>query len=302
MTRLRKYLRNLVKLGLLLSLPFICINCTLKEPTYNKSEVEQKIVASFKRELDLDVTTRIAENTLYVYIPTPEQIIEIARVQAPEEKKHAVWFINIKHEADRFLIEYAAKDLPASKVFFKNISFNYTPYAQKAMNKAYSSLFEALTDSEDGFDFFVVYIADISRGIEMKLTINERDLKKYYTGALPFMQFGTRVIVETTGNKQIIGDTEGDHIKHTSLNTVDFINDLFVYQLSYGIPRKDNSSITKEILKIFYEITTSYDFIDYLYVNLRDVLSEKETTYTYTEIENMFSSHAQPTQAAEPSF
>ena len=91
MTRLKRYLKNSASLGLLLSLLFSFSNCTLKEPPYKRSEVEERIIGTFQKDFGLEVTTRVAGDSLYIYVPVEGEFL--TTVQTPDLPKTDIKFL-----------------------------------------------------------------------------------------------------------------------------------------------------------------------------------------------------------------
>ena len=303
MKKSKRFSKNLARVVLLLNFLFFLPSCTLQKEPYDRTRVERKIVTGLKRGQDLDSLTHIEGNTLYIYAAVKEPILEIQPIptipgQGDAEREPLTFsFVDSTYEENKFKLLYeiqtSDEDQVAGRKFFKNITSNYSAYAQEIMSNIYLSLREVLTDSLEKFNFFVIYIADISRGIAMKTTINERDLKKYFTGLLPDFEFYKRVVIGVQGDKAIIDDSQAKHMEYKDIILGDFINELFVYTLSRGLPPPTQAAESpptpvEQIVKLFDKITSNYDFTTYRSLCLRDMATEEETCLSSGQIKEMF--------------
>ena len=289
MTKSKRYLKNSVKLVLLFSLLFSFSNCTRKEPPYKRGEVEERIIGAFKKDINIDVITKVTADTLHIYIPLKEELLHVIRSSAPPKKDISFFYADCAYKEDIFSIKYAAESIPLQKQFMENVTYNLTEYASNIMNKAYYLMQTALTDSKEHFDFFVVYMADTKNGIEMILTIQETDLKNFFGMALPFAEFNQRVIRQIRGDRKIIGDATARHIEFKGIEMKDFICDLVIQRLLYSNFESNKiDSIQEEILKIFYITVASYGFDEYEEVRLLDILNNTEELLFRYKIEEVY--------------
>jgi hypothetical protein len=289
MIKLKQYLKNSVRLGLLFSLLFSFSSCTLKKPVYKRSEVEERIVGSFKNEDGINAVTRVTKNTLYIYIPLTEKILHVVKSQPPPKRDISFFYVDCVLNKGSFLIQYAAESVPESKQFVENITYNLTEYASQIMNKVYYLLQTALTDSPEHFNFFVIYICDIKNGIEMRLTLQETDLKKFFGQALPMAEFNQRIVRLIRGSKDIVDDYTAEHVDFQDIKIEDFICDLIIQRLLYSRFQSSKiNSIQEEILKIFYITVKSYGFNAYEDVEISDVLNDTKDLFFRYKIEEVF--------------
>ncbi len=290
MKKLKVYLNSSIKLALLISLFSPLISCALQKPDYDKKRLKKKIISAFRNEHNIDVTPKSSGNTLHIYIPTSEEILKVSRVKNPEESQNkgvSFLFVNCSYNDRAFIIEYAAKDLPQTKQFYENVTFNFTNYAQGLMRQANLLLQDIRTDSEEHFNFFVIWIADIARGIRIKEIINEADLKMSSVGALPWIELNKRLVMNIKGDRKVIGNQAGTNMDYTDILLKDFINDLVSYTLQSARNFNADLSIQDNIVRTFYRITSSYQFEDYKYLKIKDILSDKTQVLFASEVEKI---------------
>lgn len=295
------------------SILILCAACTSNESLYNRSEVEEKIIDSFKESLELEPKTKIAGSTLYLYIPTEKTILKIDRIKSsflsePKEKdkkenssidqqkpiiSKAVnikpLYLDLTHKNTQLTIRYAVKEIPQTKAFVEGITPSYTEHASQIINTVYYSLYAALTDDEQKFNFFRVYICDISQGMSIDMTISEKDLKRQAVGGFPMGEFQKRIVSRTIGSQKIIGDIEGSHVNYIDIKPIDFIIDLLIYRTyNYGITIKKNSNLEDTLAEMLFKMTTYYEFFGYTQLTLKDILENNTVHFSYEELEDRF--------------
>lgn len=294
MTKLKIYLKNLAKLALVNSLFFSLISCSSPEKPFTRTDFKKEVISAFKQNNRIKAVTKFAGDTVYIYLPVTENLIRTQRVKKTgrKEKETKLAYVDSSYENETFTIKYATRDFPKPKSFFRNISFNFTDYANNLMRKSFFLLRRARTDSTEEFSFYVLYIANIKNGIEIKETIHEEDFKKSSIGVLPSFEFNKRIILEVIGNKEIVGDEKGKHIDYQDITMPYFINELLIYTLQRGgFPLGKEESTEKTIINTFHRITESYDFKDYQFVVLKNVLTGEEKVIFPAEIEEILASN-----------
>ncbi|MFO8052747.1 MAG: hypothetical protein R6U54_02145 [Candidatus Omnitrophota bacterium] len=272
MNRLKKYLRNSTKLALVTSLFVFFSSCILKKPSFEKDRLEQKIKNIINKDLGIKTVSKQVGKTLYIYIPVEKTVVRLIRSKK-DSNPPSVFDSFYKDEI--FILKYTDKNLPPQRKFFKNITTYFTDYMQSTQQRIMNILYGAINDISDDIDFFVIYISDISGGIEVKQTIFVKDLKRSAAGALPWMEFNKRVLIESIGDKKIIGDRLGEHLDYEEIKLGDFISDLLIYNL-FQSEKPKGQKVSDYAQEVFYQIVKDYKFNDYKYLLLEDVVSEKD--------------------------
>lgn len=288
------YFNKVRIIGLILCLLYPS-GCSLSPPAHTRSQIEKDIIAALKKDADVNATTRIVGKTLYVYIPTEKEILKLTRVTDPEKerKNTPLSFINSSYENKKFTLNYAYKNIPAKGITpSKNITYEFTDHGDYLRRQILQLLFsKAMPDNEEErFHFFVIYIADIIRGIEVKMTINEVDLKEFMLGLVPNFTFGKRMLLKVEGNKKISEDKSDRHIEYNDIFLEDFINELLAmvfYQdiNKIGEQNPETQNIEDFILNIFTDIIQHYNFKNYRQVKLHNLFTGKDRIVIPSEIE-----------------
>lgn len=293
----KQYLKNTVNLALLLLSSAVLLNgCTVAQkpqPPFERTEAEQRIRDTFKNDFGLNTIVRSADNTLYIYIPTETSIIRLDKSMSfggSGKKEPQLSFIHFDCEFkdNVFNASYATAALPEAKQFINNITYNYTLQTQEIMNKMYYMIYDSLSDRPGHYNFFKVIIADTKKGLEIKITFNETDLRKAIAGALPFFEFNRRVISEINGDNRIVGDTKGTHIDYQPIKLSEFICDLMIQYLRSGQDMVSDLTPEQIIQKRFYLLCQMYDFNEFLYMKTNDIVEKTESISSYDELHQLY--------------
>ncbi|MBD3263758.1 MAG: hypothetical protein GF375_01490 [Candidatus Omnitrophica bacterium] len=291
MSKSKKFLINSTKLALAGSLLIFLSSCTLQKPSFKDGQIAQKIKEAVKEGLREEPVIRMTDNVLYIYIPVARDVLRIIRAQGnlSEKEPEADSFhtFSSDYKDNIFVVRYTTKKFPPTESFYKNITFNFTPHVQNIQRRVTNILHGITGDIPEKIDFFVIIVADIYGGIEIKQTMYKTDFKRSAVGALPWMEFNKRVLVEVRGDTEIMRDVRGSHIDYKNIELPDFIADILIYNLSQKREFKEEK-YTDYIQKVFYRIVTDYDFENYRYLLLEDPMNEKETILFPFDIKKKF--------------
>lgn len=287
MMRLKQFSKNSVKPALPFSLILITIfifACSSEiPPTYKEKEIPNFIKKICKEEYNLNVTTRVVGNTLWVYAPIP-RIID--------------------------------KDYTITKEKFFDDEMN------DKLRKIMTSIGRVLISSDRAPEFYCLVISDIEeRGLDYTLIGNVMDVKKSYAGFIPWAETNRRYVRKLENAPLAIGDTEGTHIKPYDINLPEFLayqisqriedrfreDDLkYLYQINairahftpttlvinadikkqeMRIITSQNDYLTKEALKIVASVIKAYDFRDFTNVEINDSQNGKSTIVNRATVE-----------------
>ena len=287
--------------AILLSVLFFngCTVSQKQEEPYNRNEAQQRIRDRFKDDLGINTVVTSVENTLFIYIPSQKTVIKLDKAMsfgAPKKSTEAkLSFIHVDSmfEDNIFNITYATAELPESKQFIKNITYNYSLQTQEIMNKMYNLIYESMSDREDHYEFFVVILADIKKGLKIKLTFSNSDLRKSIIGVLPFFEFNKRVISEIDGSSDIVNDIKGENVDYSPILVPNFASDLVIQYLRGGSDITPSLTAEEIVLKRFYKICNMYDYTQFLYVKAFDQINKTEALVSYDELHERFGDQAQ---------
>lgn len=148
-------------------------------------------------------------------------------------------------------------------------------------NASHKRLVHAYVKTDKVPDFFVIIIADIYTGIEMKMYLYLQDLRRAFYDQGFGEEYIRRLIVDQpVGHEKIIGDKTGKHIESYDLSWQEFLmkqmihRTTFKYQQSAFPPSDDTRT---ELLNVAADTIHAYDFEDFTSIELQDL--DHNTTF-----------------------
>ncbi len=261
------------------------------------TEVHQKFIDLCKTDYHLEVLLKPLANTLWIYIPTTEPIVDYkATPKSPDaqkepKEKYTVKFLETSYHDHNFYIDY---DIQKTKTYPPKDLGVGSDYSEKfsAINRnIFTAIMRSYFDvnpnegaSESQVDkaisenhlpqFFVVTIANIERGVKLEFTFTLDDFKKQAIGYLPYEEFSQRMIYEMSGDESMINDKTGEHLNVHEIDLSDFLAKQIANRINFKYGRSDfpPSSDTKaELLYHVNQAVDAYNFTDFDAVSLHDL-------------------------------
>lgn len=289
MMKLKRSSKNLVKAALkLLPLILFLSACNSSiSPSFLKEEVPQAVKDICKKEYELDVSTRLIGNTLWVYMPL-EDII----AKPPKPEKYI----------ERFLLE-DTKNLFDARTLRVNYLIRHTPEKEKEQEMTIKKsvnekifnilqvirrvLFSIANHKKDGPIFFCIVTADIKNGFEIKQLFHLLDLKKLSYGLISQTEYQHRVVQSTGISALIIGDKNGDHLNYRQITIEEFLADQIQnrIRLKFSKPEvENNADIDKEVHKVVAYTLKTYEFKDFNFVELNNLATQARVLLNQTAV------------------
>ncbi|MCK4882588.1 MAG: hypothetical protein KAS92_06160 [Candidatus Omnitrophica bacterium] len=228
------------------------------------------------------------------------------------ESKTTVHFLDVEFNGQDFVIRY---DIGPAKKYAKDPGYQSLAseafqtnqrYILTAISRAYAS-FEEIPDEdrlaervEGDIDFldhaknadhkrmvhsyvktdrapniFVIVMADIENGIESRIFLHLKDLRRAATDATFHEEYAKRVISDHPfGDPAIVGDQAGAHVDFHEITIPEFLAKQIVFRVNFkytrsAFPPSDDS--VAEILKAAATTVASYDFKEFSAVELQDL-------------------------------
>jgi len=275
----KRSLKSSASIVLSLSVIFTSIcGCTFStEHTYLAEDIPYAIKDICKEEYDVDIQTRLAGNTLWVFMPLEDLFTEaknpknsIERFQVKENQvSFNDWIIE-----STFLIE----PVPEKE---KRQQIEYSEDASEKMNAVWKVLrrvafsTEAFTD--EGPTFFCMVSADIKNGFLIKDLFYYEDLKKLSHTFISPTEFQHRNVQEIEASPEIIADISGSSINYQTTDFNNFIS-LQIKQrirLKFEKPEVEaTADIDSEIIKVIAYTLKTYKVKDFSYVELNNLRTQ----------------------------
>ncbi len=277
--RLKPFLKNSARPVLLyntLAILFISlIGCSpVTESTYKENEIPSVIKKICKDEYNLDVITKRLPNTLWVYASTSKML-------------HDEYGITKDKFFDEALIEKLRNILTA--------------------------IGRVLLNCDKTPEFYGLVISDIKVGIDYTIIANILDTKKAYVGYIPEEEINKRFLLKLELKEDAIDDPDGKHFKFYDMSLAQFITGQISQRIKNVLSKEDSHSIFDAIFKdgvfkfefdmdpvifnksyeeqitrfIAYTIIRSYEFKDFLSVEITDLRTEEKQEFGRSLLEKM---------------
>ncbi|MEW6170287.1 MAG: hypothetical protein AB1472_01830 [Candidatus Omnitrophota bacterium] len=262
------------------------LGCSPIRPTYDEKELPLAIVKTFKKEFNLDIKSVIVGKTLWVYLPLDNLFIK-------SDKKNLIKYdvssdTTTRYIDNTFKSKFSISELDRPKELPQEIEFDKDAI-KKIRNILTVVALKYLSSSSNNIDFIRLVYADVKTGIEMIETDYALDLKKVYHGVIPQDEYNRRIVQDFNQNFDIIDDYQGRHLEYQSLEMPEFISKQITQRIrsyfSKYAPGQKQKNIIKEIEKIILDTTRIYNFTDYSYVELNDLLTGNVITLSPKSLE-----------------
>jgi len=288
---MHKFMMRRITLGILgLCLLFGC--APKKAKVFTPTEADEKFIQVLENDYGYTPILQYAGKTLWVYLPAKRDIYKIVGAGIPPtapRREFTIQFLDGNFENETFTIEYDV--LPETKASKGNgITTQYTPSFNEEYRNVSNTITRSYLSSENPPEFLVTVFADIVNGVEAKSTMHPKDLERYYAGGLPPEEYNMRIINEVIGNKEIVDDSQGKHLKVAEVTWPQFIVDQSLQRIRFKFQRSDfppEETPKSEILRQAAMTILIYDFTDYKEVVLRDLREGGEESFSKAQIEAM---------------
>jgi hypothetical protein len=260
----------------LIFIPLFITGCSFKpiEPTYKEEDIPRIVKQICKDEYNLEITTKRTPTTLWIYAP----------------------FSKILHK------DYGVKE---DKIFDEEMI--------DKLRNILITIGRVLISSDNTPEFFALVASDINLGLDYIIIENVLDMKKSYAGFIPETEANRRYVIDLKIAPEAIGDTMGTHLKTYNIKLPDFLakqiaqrigaqfqvderkkyfkveksegkfsNDTFTFEYSIeeiAKPAKE-IDIQKEISNIIAYCLNTYEFKDFLLVEIKNAFTGEKSVYS----------------------
>lgn len=291
MMRLKLYLKSLAKRGpllnLLLILLFFIPACQprTKPDGFQKEDIPQAISDTSKKEHNLEVSSKLVGQTLWVYLPL-ENLFEKAKTPKKRTVRFSADKNSCQFENNFFNLDFLIKAVPETEQLQE---YEPNKKVMENLNNVWTvirrMLFSMDRSKAKEPNFIFLTASDIKNGIEIRQLSYYLDLKKLSYGFISVEEYQHRVIQETDFLPEIIGDKEGRHLKYYDVPLTEFIAKQIKSRVDakfLGPEVQQNADIEKEIIKACSLTIRIYDFkgldgvvINNLATNNRTLLNQR---------------------------
>lgn len=282
MMKLRLYLRNLIKCGLLFSslvgLAYFAYGCSSSiSPTYLKEDIGEAIERICRNEYKIEVKAKVVGQTLWVYMPVDSVV---AKTKTPTKYTERFTIQQNKSQLtnDAVKLDYSIQLVPESE---KTQEYNYDKAAMEKINNLWKTirrvLFSAERSEKKEPKFCCIIASDIKNGFETKETFYYLDLKKVTYEFISWTEYQHRSIEETNASADIIGDSQGRHINYRNITLEEFVPLQIQHRIRLKFQRPEVArtvDIDKEIQKVAIYTIRTYDFTNFKALELNNLLTK----------------------------
>ncbi|HQP10258.1 MAG TPA: hypothetical protein PKV41_02600 [Candidatus Omnitrophota bacterium] len=161
-------------------------------------------------------------------------------------------------------------------------------FAGASKNASHKQMVHDYIKTEKAPLFFVIVLADIVNGLETRILLHLKDLKRGSTDQTFYEEYTKRVISEElTGNPAIIGDTSGRHVDFHNITMPEFLAKQIISRIRFKYTQSafpPSGTPKDEILKAVVETVDAYGFEGFASVVLKDLSSGTIDTLTKEQL------------------
>jgi len=258
------------------------------------TDLQQKFETKCRKDYKLNVITRMVGKTFWIYAPTDKPLFDFGSESgAPPDPlkkpaKYALLFMNGSFSQDKtFDFEYDI--VPKIKADLANNGI--TEVGTDYFNKLYNNLFTVVTETlldPNSISFVVMAITDIKKGIETRYTFYLEDYRMASVEGIPYDEFEKRVLQESKGSKDFIGDDIGQHLEYNDIAMSDFLTKQIVQRVRFKFTQSDfppQKKYEEAILDIIADTPRYYHFKDFTGARLSDIRSKKKMVFTPKQLD-----------------
>lgn len=277
-----------------------------------QSDAEKKFLKICREENKLPVQLFNVENTVWIYLPMDEDLIDYHGTRKSDELKSKKQFNISTFEGDykekqyRFLLDITdgiktSKDpgykSDATEAFVKNrltiygaleayLEINELPgdrhFIDKERDEKRQKMLENYVPPVNAPEFIGIVIANTKKGIAYKTVLNLNDYKQYRSEVLTSDEYNLREISELYGDQTLINDKEGKNLEKKPVTWSWFLIEQVKNRVNFKFLRSDfppNKDIIIEIASIIADTFRYYEYADYSSVLINDL--RDKTSYNF---------------------
>ena len=302
-------------IGLILGMDVGCGRLSSPPAITTRPEAAEKFHKIIKEEFKYEAVVRDIGDTVWVYVPQEENILDIQSTASGLPlpfKKPVIHFLKVTLQDKIYNIDYA---IVVEKQYGSPSDFT-TAYPERFQQKqqniltsvarsyldmeevpgdveyigadkpaTHKRLVDAYVKTDKPPQFFVIVFADIIHGIKLVNTTYFYDFKRSINGILPAEEFQKRYLSEAKSDSRLIGDKTGEHLQYWDIPLAEFLAKQIEYRINLkyqqGQPSED---AVKEILQIVGDTFQAYNFENFELIKLHDVENDKSFAFDPSQL------------------
>jgi hypothetical protein len=283
----------------ILLIVFIGINlsCAPKKallPRLPLTDLQKNFETKCRKDYNLNIITRIVGKTFWIYAPTDKPLFDFA-AQSPsppdplkKTPKYDLLYINGSFKNNAFNFDYDVIPKVKSDLQNNGLTEKETDYFNKLYNNISTAITETLLDPHTPISFVAISITDIKKGIEARITFYLEDYRKASVGALPEDEFIKRILQESKGSTDYIGDEIGEHLEYNDISLPEFLTKQMVNRIRFKFTQSDfppQENHEEAIVGIIADTTRYYLFKDFTEVRTNDIRTQKKMIFSPKQLD-----------------
>jgi len=266
--------------------------CTSKKTTLVRpapTDLQKKFETKCQKDYKLNVITRLVGRTFWIYAPCDKPLFDFAADPPsppdPLKKlaKYDLLYVNGSFKDGIYNFEYDVVPKTKSDPPNEGIKNEGTDYFNKLYNNLFTAVTETLLDPQTPVSFVVMVITDIKKGIEARYTFFLEDYRKASVEGIPYDEFEKRVLQESKGSTDFIGDEVGQHLEFNDIIMPQFLTKQMLNRIRFKFTQSDfppQENYEDVIIGIIADTNRYYDFKDFLEVETNDIRAKKKMRFT----------------------
>jgi hypothetical protein len=271
--------------------------CTSKKivlPRPSPTDLQKKFEAKCRKDYNLNIITRIVGKTFWVYAPNDKTLFDFAaKAPAPPDPlkktaKYNLLYVNGSYRDSTFYFEYDIIPKTKSDLSNEGIRNEGTDYFNKLYNNLFTAVTETLLDAKTSISFMVIAITDIKKGIEARYTFYLEDYRMASLGVIPYDEFSKRVLQESKGNTDYIGDEIGQHLEYNDILMPDFLTKQMVNRIRFKFTQSDfppQENYEEAVIGVIADTARYYHFKDFKEMRTDDIRNKKKMIFTPQQLD-----------------
>jgi hypothetical protein len=270
--------------------------CTSKKialPRPSPTDLQKKFELKCRKDYNLNVITRLVGKTFWIYAPTDKTLFDFAaETPSPPDPlkkpaKYDLLYIKGSYKDSSFYFEYDVVPKIKSDLQNEGIRNEGTDYFNKLYNNLFTAVTETLLDPNTPVSFVVMAITDIKKGIEARYTFYLEDYRMASVEGIPYDEFSKRVLQESKGSTNYIGDETGEHLEYNDIKMPDFLTKQMVNRIRFKFTQSDfppQENYEEAIIGVIADTIRYYHFKDFKEVRTDDVRNKKKMIFSHEQL------------------
>jgi hypothetical protein len=270
MTKLKRYLKNSAKPGLLLNtlllFSFILGCSSSTKPTFTQKGIPDAVREICKKEYNIDLAAKLVGKTLWVYMPVENMFQALDKPEKSYEK-FQIENDDSAFEDNSLKVQYKINPIPDKEITQEvTLSKSFLDKNNQTWRVILRVLCSIDRSKSAEPDFICVVAGDVNKGFEMRQTSYCLDLRKVFYNYISAEEYQHRVIEDFSTLPELIGNRDGSYIHYTDITLKEFVARQIQYRIKTKFQKPEvekKANIDKEVEKVIATTIKIYGLKDF---------------------------------------